>query len=302
MFMSSIRPLLVAAHLPTHLRVPLRTALGQEHRITEAVDWADLSEIVRRRPIDLIVADPAAEGGVNVTAVSDMLENFPQTPVLVYTSLAHTTVGAMAELSRRGLKDIVLHRYDDSPERFHQVLERVAKKQVGQSVIANLGDAFDQLPSEIARTLEQMFERPQAFASVADVAATAGVTLSRLYRSLRDAGFREPRRLLVAARVLRAHTYMREPGHSVTEVAKKLGYSHPRILARHTYLALGVKPRYLRRRMSDVAGVGRLVEWIYDTDASDLNPHFLVRRRHPWGSSARRPSSSSRTSRQFAEL
>jgi AraC-like DNA-binding protein len=61
---------------------------------------------------------------------------------------------------------------------------------------------------------------------------------------------------------------MREPGYSVREVAGKLGYSHPRILARHTYLALGVKPRQLRRRMSDEAVVGRLVEWIYDSNAA----------------------------------
>ena len=263
------RPLLVAAHVPPSLRPPLRTAIGEEHRIAEAVDWSDLADIVRRRPVDLVVADPAADGSLNVPAVTQMLERFPRTPVLVYTALVPAAVTAMAELSRRGLRDVVLHRYDDSPKRFHQVLERVARKQLSQYVVANLTDALGMLPEPIARAIEQTFDRPQAFNSAADIATAAQVPLSRLYRSLRATGIRSPRRILIAARVLRAHAYMREPGYTVRDVAQKLGYSHPRILARHTYLALGVKPRHLRRRMSDDAVVGRLVDWMYDSHAAD---------------------------------
>ena len=267
--MSLHRPLLVASHLPSLLRVPLRSAIGAEHRIAEAVNWTDLADIVTRRPVDIVVADPAAEGGVNVTAVSYLIERFPRTPVIVYTSLGPTSVAAMAELSRCGLRDVVLHRYDDAPERFHRVLERVAKKQSGQRAVVSIADTLSTLPMPIARALEQVFDRPQAFSSIADIAITADVPLSRLYRTLRDGGFRAPRRILVAARVLRAHSYMREPTYSVSDVARKLGYSNPRILARHTQLALGVKPRHLRRRMSDEAVIGRLVEWMYDADARD---------------------------------
>ena len=262
------RPLLVASHLPSTLRVPLRNALGELHRVAEAVNWSDLADIVRRRPIDLMVVDPAADGDVNVNAVAQMIEQFPRTPVIVYTALGPNSIAAMADLSRRGLKDVVLHRYDDAPERFQRVIERVAKKQPGKHIMTDLSDTIDRLPPTIGTAIEQVFERPQAFDSAADIATTAEVTLSTLYRSLRSVGFRSPRRILIAARVLRAHTYMREPGYSVREVAGKLGYSHPRILARHTHLALGVKPRHLRRRMSDEAVVGRLVEWIYDSSAA----------------------------------
>jgi AraC-like DNA-binding protein len=266
---STSRPLLIAAHVPPPLRPPLRTAIGEHHRIAEAADWADLADIVKRRPVDLVVADPAADGSVNVSAVATMLERFPRTPVLVYTVLGPSAVTAMADLSRRGLRDVVLHRYDDSPKRFHQVLERVARKQLSQYVVANISDALGLLPDSIARAIEQAFDRPQAFSTIADIASAAGVPLSKLYRSLQATGFQSPRRILVAARVLRAHAYMREPGYTVRDVAQKLGYSHPRILARHTHLALGVKPRHLRRRMSDDAVVGRLVDWMYATDAAD---------------------------------
>lgn len=139
----------------------------------------------------------------------------------------------------------------------------------GLDILSSLSAGFHALPEQTVKAIEQLFEKPQAFLTAADVASAAGVTLSTLYRSLKGAGFPSPRRLLIAARVLRAHTYMREPGHSVQEVAGKLGYSHPRILTRHTCLALGVKPRHLRRRMSDEAVVGRLVEWIYDTHAAE---------------------------------
>jgi AraC-like DNA-binding protein len=260
----SNRPLNVASHLSASLRVPLRIALGEGHRIAEATNWDDLADTLRRRPIDLVVADPAAEGPVDVKAVTDVMDRFPSTPVLVYTALTPSTVAAMAQLSRHGLRDVVLHRVDDTPERFQQVIERVARRLPPDRVLLGLAESMEKLPIAIARTLKQLFERPKAFQSGNDIAAHAGVSLSGLYRSLREVGIRSPKRLLIAARVLRAHTYMREPGHSIGEVATKLGYSHPRILAKHTDLVLGVKPRQLRRRMSDEAIVERLVEWIYD--------------------------------------
>lgn len=268
-FESVLRPFLVAAHLPSSLRLPLRTALGEVHRIVEAVSWPDLEDLVRRRPVDLIVVDPAVEGNVDVDRIVHIMDKFPRTPILVYTTLGPSTVSAMTELSRRGLKDVVLHRYDDSPKRFNQLLERVAKKQLSRYVIVNIADSLELLPERIAKAVEQAFDKPQAFLSAADIAVAAGVPLSSLYRALRAAGFRSAKRILVAARVLRAHAYMREPGYSVQEVADKLGYSHPRILARHTHLALGIKPRHLRRRMSDDAIVGRLVDWMYDNNAAD---------------------------------
>lgn len=244
-------------------------ALGEVHRIVEAVSWPDLIDLVRRRPVDLIVVDPAVEGSVEVEPVFRVMDNFPRTPLLVYTSLGPASVSALTELSVRGVKDVVLQRFDDSPRRFQTLLERVAKKQLSRYVITNIADSLDLLPDAIAKAVEQAFDKPQAFLSAADIASAAGVPLSSLYRSLRIAGFRSARRILVAARVLRAHAYMREPGYSVQEVASKLGYSHPRILARHTNLALGVKPRHLRRRMSDEAVIGRLVDWMYDNNAPD---------------------------------
>jgi AraC-like DNA-binding protein len=268
-FMSAAPPLFVVSHLPAPLRMPLRVALGEVHRLAEAINWGDLSEIVRRRPVDIVVVDPTAEGGMDVPAVASVIEQFPKTPVVVYTALTPVAMSALAELSRRGLKDVVLHRVDDSPERFQKVLERVAHRQPADQAVLGLSSALDQLPTDIRKVVKQVFDRPKAFESTSDVATAAGVPLTRLYRSFRQAGIRSPRKILVAARVLRAHAYMREPGYSVRQVAVKLGYSHPRILARHTELALGVKPRHLRRRMSDEAIVNRLVEWIYDNDAPD---------------------------------
>lgn len=267
--MSPDAPLLVAAHLPSPLRVPLRIALGEGHRIVEAVNWDDLSAILRQRPVDLLIVDPAAEGGVDVEIISELMKQHPKTPLMVYTALTPTSVSALAELSKRGLRDVVLHRIDDTPERFQKVIERVARRQSSHQAVEGLTIAMEQLPDEIQQAIKQMFDRPKAFDSTTDVATMAGVTLSRFYRSLRRAGIRSPKRLLIAARVLRAHSYMREPGHSIREVSAKLGYSHPKVLARHTNQALGVKPRHLRRRMSDEVIVERLVDWIYDLNASD---------------------------------
>ena len=107
-----------------------------------------------------------------------------------------------------------------------------------------------------------MFEDPHRHMRVSDLAFDAGMTSMQLYRHFEIAGLSSPKKLLVAAKVLRACEYLADPAYSVRDVAKKLGYHNPRIFAQHCVDATGLTPSSLRTRLAQGAVVDRLLAWL----------------------------------------
>ena len=63
----------------------------------------------------------------------------------------------------------------------------------------------------------------------------------------------------MAARLVRAYHYTRDPGYLLGDVATKLGYSEPRIFAHHVKEATGLLPSVWRRRVKPENFVAQLV-------------------------------------------
>ena len=118
------------------------------------------------------------------------------------------------------------------------------------------------LPAMLVDVLEEALRKPHKFASAEDLAATAGVTLTSLYRSFRNAGMNSPKRFVVGAHVFRGYIYLKDPGFSIADVAIKLRYTHPRIFARHIECVIGECPSKLRHSLDDSMVVSRLVAWL----------------------------------------
>jgi AraC-like DNA-binding protein len=109
------------------------------------------------------------------------------------------------------------------------------------------------------------------------------------YQNLSTAALGSPKRLLVAAKVLRGFGYLRDPGYSVLDVSIKLGYKTARIFSHHWVSVFGETPARVRSRLTDEAAVESVLRWIRSTeDDSDLpedDPHSgarLGRRRRRW--------------------
>jgi AraC-like DNA-binding protein len=162
---------------------------------------------------------------------------------------------------------MIIHRFDDSPARFKEVLDRTPGYRLGGGVLDALADSLGDLPAPLARAVEQLFEKPHLFSGAVDLISMSGIPAPRLYRRLKAVRIPSPRRLFIAARVLRGYAYMRDPGYTVGDIATKLGYSDPRVFTRHTLVALSMRPTEVRKRLQDDELVRRLVEWIYAPDA-----------------------------------
>jgi AraC-like DNA-binding protein len=263
------RLLLVAAYVSPHLWPPLRAAIGERCRIAQTESWDELRELVQERPIDVVIADPAAAGRASAKPIEQLLTQFPRTPMFVYTTLQAESLQSITALLRERLSDVLLQGVDDAPESFQRAIETADQARARNPVFERLSAAINTLPATIRRALEDLFRRPHIFLTVSDIAGVAGMTLNRFYRAFHATTIQHPRRVFVAARVYRAYAYLREPGHSVRHVAAKLRYRHARMLARHTYESLRLKPRHLRGRVTERVVIDQLAAWIYTESLSE---------------------------------
>lgn len=258
----------IAVYLPPHQLAHVRHVFVAEDEFFVADSWKRLEELIRVEPVTVVILDPAADGTMRVDAAAALLSRFPSLPIVGYVQLNAAAFGAIAQLSRRGLQHVVLHRFDDSRERLQQTISRVRANPPSQRMLALLAPSLQNLPLAIARAIRDMFERPHRYGSVLDLATATDLPPVSVYRYLDAAGISSPKKLLMVAKLTRGLTYMRDPGYTLREVALKLGYRHPRILTAHALEVFNVTPSRIRSRLTDDDAIAMLVRWLDLPDSS----------------------------------
>ena len=112
-----------------------------------------------------------------------------------------------------------------------------------------------------------MFKRPGQFFGVPDLASAAQMPRRTVYRYFDTVGLASPRLVVTGARVLRAYSYMREPGHSLLDVATKLGYTQQQ-LRRSMVELVGQTPVRVRAAIDAQHFVGMLADHLYPRKGS----------------------------------
>ena len=252
----------IAAFLPPLLLAHLRVVLGDAHTIHSVEGWEQLGLLVHRSSVDIAVVDPGADGLVRVTEIRSLLEQYPTLPIVLYTVLSPLALRALVELARYGAQQVVLHRFDDSPAKFLSVLERQPGSTLSGLLLEELAEPLAVLPKTLARAVERMFKRPGQFFGVPDLASAAQMPRRTVYRCFEMAGLASPRMVVTGARLLRAYSYMREPGHSLLDVATKLGYSQEQ-LRRSMVEMVGQTPVRVRSGVDAEQFVGMLALHLY---------------------------------------
>jgi AraC-like DNA-binding protein len=252
----------VAAFLPTRLLNHVKHVFADEPELFVASSWQELESFIRRKPVSVAILDPAADGIMNVSAVAGLLKRYPSLPLIAYVTHDPPQFNAVAQLSRLGLKEVVLHRFDDAPEGFRERVERVEGNALTHNVIEALRGRLGKLPRQLAVAVENLFESPHRYTSALDLGMEAGIAIVSVYRNLDAAQLGSPKRLLIAAKVLRGFGYLRDPGYSVLDVSIKLGYKTARIFSQHWVSVFGHTPARVRTRLTDEAAIEGVMRWL----------------------------------------
>jgi AraC-like DNA-binding protein len=252
----------VAAFLPPRLLAHVKHVFADEPELLVASSWQELESHIRRKPVSAVILDPSADGIMNVSAVAGLLKRYPSLPLIAYVTLNAPAFNAVAQLGRLGLEDVVLQHFDDAPARFRERVEQVQGNALTHSVIEALADRLGQLPRQLSVTIENLFDEPHRYTSALDLAMEAGIAIVSVYRNLDSAKLGSPKRLVVAAKVLRGFGYLRDPGYSVLDVSSKLGYKTARIFSQHWVSVFGVTPARVRTRLADEAAIEAVLRWL----------------------------------------
>ena len=201
---------------------------------------------MRLRDEALVFLEPAVVKQPVECAVR-LRERCPNVSLVVYTALNPQGLHDVANLANEGFGELVILGYDDSPER----LTRLAADSCAAFRYAKdlelIEPVVGQLPERMGRAVQDLFRNPRRYRSTLDLASAAGVSSRAVFRHLKAAGFRSPRRLVASARVIRAFHLLSGSRRSGHEVANLLGYRSVDQLSQHFSELAGCTASDVRR-------------------------------------------------------
>lgn len=253
--------LILLVYLPKALESRIRQAARPGDVVVTAQNWADVTSRLREGPVDVLFVDPETSPIPVTPIVSQILGTFPSVVVTVYSQLTPSTVVVVHELSKVGLHHVVLRQYDDEPSRVRLFLATVPNRQLIPLVFRTLDAELSRLPTIAVQRVRDVFESPGTIRSVDEFASYMALSRTRLYELFTEVGLGSPKRLLIAARLLRAYIYLRDPGNAFSQVAAKAGFVDERVLRR--YLAVfDMSVAQLRQCSKGDFIVSKLTDWI----------------------------------------
>jgi AraC-like DNA-binding protein len=239
--------MLIVSYLSSLLTPRLGDAIrdiGGEH--LPARTWLEVRDAIARRHVGVSVLDPYADRSAHAAEVAHLLRDYPSIPIIAYTQFVPAALRALTHLARFGVYDTILFQFDDGRSRLARLLVRASTHTLVGSALIALRTERELLTPRLADAIDDLFRRPYAYGSARDLVLTSGTPLTTLYRSLASAGLASPKRLFVAARLLHAAAYLRDPGYTVQQVSERTGYRNPRVLTQHARAVFGTRPSALR--------------------------------------------------------
>jgi AraC-like DNA-binding protein len=272
----------VASLLPPPQSFQLRLAISKDYQILHADSWGALELIIRAKPISVVVLDPTIDLFAGVDTCEELIQKYSSVPFVAYVRVGAPAIQAVARLGRAGLQDVILLDEDDCAARIKGMIDSMSSSPLTTVFLSRLKPLLERLPGRIGATVESLFHLPEMYLRAQDLAASAAVTMSCLYRSFKSAELSSPKRFLTAARVLRGYKYLLDPQFSVEHAALKTGYPSARAFVRHIRDVYGMSPSRLRAPVDVDDALGKLHEWLVPDEISAsaarfADPQFIAR-------------------------
>jgi AraC-like DNA-binding protein len=252
--------MLVLAAVPDMQFQRLRGAVAARFTLALCPTWDCALETIRGRPVEIAVVDPLLSGAASGQEIERLRVLFPSLPLILYTSMTPQLATVLLSLGQCGIRHIVLTRVDDHPERLRDLVAAEAMHASSHRLLDQLTAALAPLPGELRWVLEDALRVPGEVQTITQVAARARVDRGTCARWFARAGLPSPRHILAAARVLYAHRLLQDPGFTIEDVAKRLGYAQAKTLQQHARTYLGLTAGEMRLSLTGDEATARIVQ------------------------------------------
>jgi AraC-like DNA-binding protein len=223
-----------------------------------AATWTDAMDAIRARPIDLGILDPLIEGESGIAQVEDLRARFPSLPLVLYTNLSPAAAAVLLRLGRVGIRRVIFTRFEDSPGNLRRTLSKELEHAAIQQVMRSLETLLQGLPDTLRRALEVSLHAPGDRMNLALLAEHACLSRYECQEWFARARLPVPRVVMALIRLLYAHRLLLDPGHTIENVAQKLGYAKTRTLQTQLRMVFGMTAGELREALSPADAVETL--------------------------------------------
>jgi transcriptional regulator GlxA family with amidase domain len=252
--------MLVLAAVPEVQYQRLRGAMELRFALARAHSWDDAFETIRVRPVEIAVVDPALGGCASGQEIERLHMLFPSLRFILYTAMTSQLARVLLTLGNCGIRDVALRAVDDHPERLRELVASQAMHAASHRLLDQLMAALAPLPSELRWVLEDALRTPGEVQTIQQVAARARVDRGTCARWFARAGLPSLRHILAAARVLYAHHLLQDPGFTIEDVAKRLGYGQAKTLQQHARTYLGLTAGEMKISLTSDEATARIVQ------------------------------------------
>src|SRR5437762_5688896 len=238
----------------------LRGAVAPRFAITHARCWDDALETIREQPVEIALVDPALAGIASGQEIERLHVLFPSLRLILYTAMTPQLAPILLALGQCGIRQVVLRGVDDHPERLGDLVAAEAMHAASHRLLDQLTAALAPLPRELRWVLEDALRSSGAVQTIQQVAARARVDRGTCARWFTRAGLPSPRHILAAARVLYAHRLLQDPGFTIEDVAKRLGYAQAKTLQQHARRYPGLTTGDMKLSLTADEATARIVQ------------------------------------------
>jgi AraC-like DNA-binding protein len=232
---------------PASVDVLVSRCLRGRAQLFRADDWTGVRHAIVSLSLDVAVLDPAAGGWIDSAQIVGIRRCFPDLPLLAYVSSRRDAVRLIVELHAAGVPNIFLHGDDVAPHELIQAIANALEVHDRGFLPGDMKPNLETLPNSFRSAINEVFARPNRFDAASDIALLAGASRVQLYRLFSRARLPSPKRLLIAARLLRAYQELRYSRTTAIATAKTVGYTGMKVFASHTALVFRCTPGGLRR-------------------------------------------------------
>jgi AraC-like DNA-binding protein len=252
--------MLVLAAVPDLPFQKLRRAVAPRFSVAHASTWDSALETIRSRPVEIAVVDPALGGAASGQEIERLHLLFPSLRLILYTAMTPQLAPVLLTLGQFGIRQVVLRGIDDHPEVLFNLVSSEAVHATSYRLLDQLTAALAPLPGELRWVLKDALRAPGIVQTIQQVAARARVDRGTCARWFARAGLPSPRHILAAARVLYAHRLLQDPGFTIDDVAKRLGYAQAKTLQQHARTYLGLTAGEMRLSLTADEATARIVQ------------------------------------------
>jgi len=191
------------------------------------------------------VFDLYADSSLDTQAALRILKQHPCVPSIALIRDSPYNVEALVELSRNGLWEVVCAS-DPSADLARVIREQVAK-QTALSILRSFEPALGHVDFRLSAVLNQLFQYPSSFRSVADLCRAAGISQRRVSTLLHDRHLNSAKKFLNATRAVWAYSLLRHTTYPAREIASRLGWESYSQFAWMARFVFNARPSALRK-------------------------------------------------------